>query len=62
MAASWSVLEAYRENGATHRFLVEGGLAEAEAREMAAEHNQMLEWVGVTGHWVEAAPDPAGAS
>jgi hypothetical protein len=57
MAASWSVLEAYRENGRTHRELVEYGLTEAEAREMASEHNQMLRWVGVVEHWVEAVPD-----
>lgn len=57
MSGAWAVVEAYRENGRTSRFLVEDGLTEAEAREMAAEHNAMLRFVGVTDHWCEAMPD-----
>lgn len=54
---NWSVVEVYRENGRTTRFVVEGGLSEQEAREMASEFNENLRLLGITGHWAEAVPD-----
>ncbi len=54
---TWAVVEAYREAGRTHREAVEIGLPEEAAKEMAAEHNAMLRWVGVVNHWVEAVED-----
>jgi hypothetical protein len=50
----WVLTELYRENGETHRALVEAGLTEEEAKETAAEFNQNLRVFGITGHWCEA--------
>ncbi len=58
----WLLVEVYRENGGEHRFVVEAGLSEEEARAIAAESREDLGFMGITGHWVEAVPDPAGAS
>lgn len=55
MIEAWSVVEAYRENERTTRFVVEDGLTEEEAKEMAAEHNESLRLFGVVNHWCEAA-------
>ncbi len=59
MAPLWMLVEVYRENGQTHRELVEGGLEADEAREMAAGFNQNMVVIGITKHWVEAVPEPA---
>lgn len=50
----WLLVEAYRENGQTHRSLVEGGLTEDEAKSTACEFNENLSLFGITGHWCEA--------
>jgi hypothetical protein len=50
----WLLVEVYRENGQTHRSLVEGGLTEEEAKATAAEFNQNLRVFGIFGHWCEA--------
>jgi len=50
----WLLVEAYRENGQTHRSLIEGGLTEDEAKATASEFNQNLSLFGITGHWCEA--------
>ncbi len=62
MAAPWMLLEVYRENGGTWRTLIESGLAEDEAKETAREFNENMRVFGVSGHWVEAVPDPAGSA
>ena len=50
----WHLVEAYRENGRTHRALIEGGLSEEEAKATACEFNENLRLFGITGHWCEA--------
>ncbi len=57
--AGWMILEVYRENGAVFRELIESGLTESEAKETASEFNENMEVMGITGHWIEARPDPA---
>jgi hypothetical protein len=52
--ADWLLVELYRENGRTHRSLVEGGLTEEEAKAVACEFNENLRLFGITGHWCEA--------
>jgi hypothetical protein len=62
MAASWMLVEVYAENGANHSFVIEGGLTEAEAKTTACEFRENMWLFGISGHWVEAVPDTAGAS
>jgi hypothetical protein len=54
MSRDWLLVELYRENGQTHRSLVEAGLTEEEAKSVASEFNENLAVMGVTGHWCEA--------
>lgn len=62
MAASWCLVEVYFENGANHRFVIESGLTEDEAKETAAEFRENMRLFGISGHHCEAVPDPASAS
>ncbi len=50
----WHLVEAYRENGQTHRGGIVSGLTEEEAKAKADEFNETLRLFGVTGHWCEA--------